>query len=50
MCGGGGSSDFFQSKLQLSEIPGGPTNVIRGGGGGGGGNFFPRGSSPIAKR
>ena len=34
VCGvGGGSSYFFQSKLKLSEIPGGPTYVIRGGGG-----------------
>ena len=39
---GGGSSKFFQSKLKLSEIPGGPTYVIGGGGGGGGGRqtFF----------
>ena len=34
---GGGSSDFFQSKLQLSEIPGGPTHMLSGGGGVGGG-------------
>ena len=33
MCVWGGSSDFFQSKLQLSEIPGGPTYVIQGVGG-----------------
>ena len=29
---GGGSSNFFQGKLKLSEIPGGPTYVIGGGG------------------
>ena len=40
VCGGGGSSNFFQSKLQLSKIPGGPTYVIGGGGGGGRQTFF----------
>ena len=34
MWGGGGSSNFFQSKLKLSEIQGGPTYVMGGGGGG----------------
>ena len=52
--GEGGSSNFFQSKLKLSEIPWIPTYFIGGGGGGGLGvgasNFFPRGWSPIAKR
>ena len=44
MCGvggGGGSSNFFQSKLKLFEIPGGPTYVITGVGWGG--QTFPRG-------
>ena len=43
MCvGRGGSSDFFQSKLKLSEIPGGYNICYPGGGGGGRGRqtFF----------
>ena len=41
--GGGESSDFFQSKLQLSEILGGSNICYPGRGGGeGASNFFPR--------
>ena len=36
---GVGSSNCFQSKLKLSENPGGPTYVM-GGGGEGASNFF----------
>ena len=40
----GGSSNFFQSKLKLSEIPGGPTYVI-----GGGGTFFQGGGVQLLR-